>query len=99
MPTLTLSLLLSIAAAPPPAGVWRTMTITLDGNLVRIEQDGQLLTTFDSSDKGLPARKNWYEPKREPLRPQSGYLGLQVHDPGDIVYFREVSVRPLPPTQ
>jgi hypothetical protein len=25
-----------------------------------------------------------------------GYIGLQNHDPGDIVWFREISVRPLP---
>jgi hypothetical protein len=24
-----------------------------------------------------------------------GYLGLQNHDPGDVVTFKEVSVRPL----
>ena len=28
-------------------------------------------------------------------RPTVGYIGLQTHDPGDIVFFREVSVRPL----
>jgi len=36
------------------------------------------------------------EPKREPKRPEAGYIGLQNHDPGDIVWFKEVSVRPLP---
>ncbi len=86
------------AYQPPaePAGAWRTMIITLDGNSVRIEQDGEHLTTFDPTDKGLPERKNWFEPKRDPRRPQTGYVGLQIHDPGDIVHFREVSVRPLP---
>jgi hypothetical protein len=31
------------------------------------------------------------------LDPVSGtaYIGLQNHDPGDVVYFKEVSVRPL----
>jgi len=24
-----------------------------------------------------------------------GYIGLQTHDPGDTVFFKEVSVRPL----
>ncbi len=36
------------------------------------------------------------EGKREPKRPETGWLGLQNHDPGDVVWFREVSVRPLP---
>ena len=74
---------------------WRTMIITLDGNQVRIEQDGKLLSTFDPASKNIPERKIWHEPRREPLRPEIGYFGLQTHDPGDIVYFKEVSVRPL----
>ena len=34
--------------------------------------------------------------EREPQRPETDYLGLQNHDPGDVVWFREISVRPLP---
>ena len=45
--------------------------------------------------KDVPADRKWFEPKREPKRPTAGYLGLQNHDPGDVVFFREVSVRPL----
>ena len=74
---------------------WRTMIITLDGNNVRVEQDGKLLSTFDPANRNIPARKIWHEPRREPKRPEAGYFGLQTHDPGDIVYFKEVSVRPL----
>jgi hypothetical protein len=29
-------------------------------------------------------------------RPEVGYIGLQTHDPGDVVYFKDVSVRPMP---
>jgi len=85
------------AAEPPdaPAGQWRTMIITLQGGLVLVELDGKQITRFDSNASDLPARKNWPEPKREYKRPVIGYIGLQTHDPGDIVYFREVSVRPL----
>jgi 3-keto-disaccharide hydrolase len=78
-----------------PAGQWRTMIITLQGNLVLVELDGKQITRFDSAAKNLPPRKNWPEPKRDYLRPERGYIGLQTHDPGDIVYFKEVSVRPL----
>ncbi|MEX2120721.1 MAG: DUF1080 domain-containing protein [Pirellulales bacterium] len=74
---------------------WRTMVITLDGNLVRVDLDGQPVTTFDPDGNDVPSDRSWYEPKREPKRPTSGYLGLQNHDPGDVVYFKEVSVRPL----
>jgi hypothetical protein len=71
------------------------MIITLAGERISIDLDGQRVTDFDPKSTAIPARKNWPEPKREPKRPDAGYLGLQNHDPGDIVWFREVSVRPL----
>jgi len=80
---------------PAPQDGWRTMIITLDGPRVAVSLDGKEISRFDSTAKGVPPRKIWYEPKREHDRPTSGYLGLQTHDPGDIVYFRSVSIRPL----
>jgi hypothetical protein len=80
---------------PAPADGWRTMVITLQGDLVLVELDGKQITRFDSASKDLPPRTKWTEPKRESKRPQVGYIGLQTHDPGDIVYFKDVSVRPL----
>src|SRR6478609_377304 len=74
---------------------WRTMIITLDGTLVTTELDGKQLARFDSTTKDVPERKQWYEPKRDHVRPTAGYIGLQTHDPGDTVFFKEVSVRPL----
>jgi hypothetical protein len=78
------------------AGEWRTMIVTLTGEKIFVDLDGQRVTSFDPLSRDLPPRKQWHEPKREPKRPQAGYLGLQNHDPGDIVWFKEVSVRPLP---
>jgi hypothetical protein len=75
---------------------WHTMIITLDGTKIDVELDGLHASSFDSATKDLPPRKIWHEPKREPKRPQKGYIGLQTHDPKDIVWFKEVSVRPLP---
>jgi len=83
-------------AEPKPAGEWRTMIITLDGSKILVDLDGQRTTTFEPTGFNLPPRKQWFEPKREPVRPEAGYLGLQNHDPGDIVWFKEVSVRALP---
>lgn len=74
---------------------WKTMVITLQGNKVLVAIDGKRVTTFDPDGKDVPADRQWYEPKRDPKRPTAGYLGLQNHDPGDVVYFKEVSVRPL----
>jgi hypothetical protein len=76
-------------------GEWKTMVITLKGNLILVDIDGKRVTTFDPASKDNPPRKEWYEPKREPKRPRKGYIGLQNHDPGDVVYYKEVSVRPL----
>jgi hypothetical protein len=71
------------------------MVITLKGNLVLVDVDGKRITTFDSESKDARTERKWYEPKSEFKRPVSGYIGLQTHDPGDVVYFKEVSVRPL----
>ena len=88
----------SLAPSSAPsdkAGDWKTMIITLDGKRIFVDLDGERVTSFDSEAAGQLPRKQWHEPKREPKRPEVGYLGLQNHDPGDIVWFKEVSVRPL----
>lgn len=74
---------------------WKSMVITLKGDLVLVDIDGKHVTTFDPDSQDIPKERKWYEPKREPKRPTSGYIGLQNHDPGDVVYFKEVSVRSL----
>ena len=79
-----------------PADAWKTMIITLDGDRILVAIDGRRVAEFDSNSQQVPERKKWYEPKREPKRPRAGWIGLQNHDPGDVVYFKEVSVRPLP---
>jgi hypothetical protein len=73
---------------------WKTMVITLQGNLVLVDIDGKRVTAFDPDSPDVPKDRKWFEPKRERKRPHAGYLGLQNHDPGDVVWFREVSVRP-----
>jgi hypothetical protein len=83
------------AAPDKPRDQWREMLITLKGNHVSVELDGKRVTEFDSDATNVPPRKQWHEPRREPKRPQKGYIGLQNHDPGDVVWFKEVSVREL----
>jgi hypothetical protein len=90
------SLAESVALSTKPPTEWKVMIITLDGNRVLVDIDGRQVTTFDPAGKGVPADRQWFEPRREPKRPETGYIGLQNHDPGDVVYFKEVSVRPLP---
>lgn len=74
---------------------WHSMVITLQGNRVLVDLEGQRVTEFDPESPDVPRDRQWYEPKRESKRPTSGYLGLQNHDPGDVVWFKEISVRPL----
>jgi hypothetical protein len=87
---------LAPSTATPRPGEWRTMLVTLAGERITVEIDGKRVTNFDPAAPGIPVRKNWPEPKREPARPIVGYIGLQNHDPGDVVWYKEVSVRPLP---
>jgi hypothetical protein len=89
------SLAPSSGASAKPANEWRSMIITLSGRLVFVDMDGKRVTTFDPESPDVPPAKEWYEPKREAQRPETGYLGLQNHDPGDVVWFKEVAVRPL----
>ncbi len=90
------SLAASSAIAQKPPGEWKTMIITLAGDRILVDLEGQRITSFDPESPAGPRERKWFEPKREPQRPEAGYLGLQNHDPGDAVWFKEVSVRPLP---
>jgi hypothetical protein len=83
------------SAVSKKEGEWKTMIITLEGDRIFVDLDGERATSFDPASLDVPSRKQWHEPKREPKRPQAGYIGLQNHDPGDVVWFKEVSVRPL----
>ncbi|WP_425617324.1 DUF1080 domain-containing protein [Anatilimnocola sp. NA78] len=74
---------------------WKTMIITLMGDKILVDVDGERVTQFDPASKDIPADRQWFEPKREPVRPTSGYIGLQTHDPGDVVFIQEISVKPL----
>lgn len=80
---------------PAPADGWRTMIITLRGTEILVELDGKPLTRFDSAAADTPPRNAWFAPKREHTRLTHGYIGLQTHDPGDIVHFKEIAIRPL----
>ena len=66
-----------------------------NGEKITVDVDGERVTNFDPASKDIPTERQWYEPRREPKRPTTGYIGLQTHDPGDTVWFQEISVRPL----
>lgn len=72
---------------------WNTMEVVMDGQTTRVEVNGKVVNEFKGG-QDVPERKKWYEPQRGP-RPDSGFIGLQNHDERSVVWFREVSVRPL----
>jgi hypothetical protein len=80
-------------ARPGKPGEWNTLEITLDGPHTRVTVNGELVTDYTEGE-AVPAKKKDYEPDRG-LRPNEGYVGLQNHNDKDVVYFKEVSVRPL----
>ncbi len=76
-----------------PGPEWNTLLITLDGPRTIVYLNDQLVTDYREGEP-VPERKFDFEPYPG-IRPNSGYFGLQNHGDEDVVYFKEVSVRPL----
>ena len=87
------SLTKPLAKSGKPGPEWNTMEITLDGPRTIVYLNGEKVTDYREGDP-VPERKFDYEPFRG-RRPNAGYIGLQNHGDADIVYFKEVSVKPL----
>lgn len=81
-------------ARPQVTGEWNEMDIVMDGRVLRVVLNGVLVSEL-TPDTPVPAKAAGYEPDREPIRPERGYIGLQNHDDPSRVQFREVSVRPI----
>ncbi|MGO9273568.1 MAG: DUF1080 domain-containing protein [Terriglobia bacterium] len=87
------SLTKPLAQAWKPGPEWNTMDITLDGPRTIVLLNGVKVTDYQEGDP-VPARKFDFEPQRG-LRPNLGYIGLQNHSDNDIVFFKEVAIKPL----
>ena len=87
------SLTKPLAKPGKPGPEWNTMEITLDGPRTMVYVNGQKVTDYTEGD-ATPERKFDFEPMRG-RRPDVGYIGLQNHGEDDVVYFKEVSVKPL----
>jgi len=88
------SLTKPLAKPTKPGPEWNTMIITIDGTHTVVEINGEKVTDFHEGDP-VPAKKFDFEPQRGP-RPEEGYIGLQNHSDNDIVFFKDVSIQPLP---
>jgi hypothetical protein len=87
------SLTKPLAKTGKPGPQWNTMEITLDGPRTIVFLNGVKVTDFKEGDP-VPPKKFDFEPERG-LRPESGYIGLQNHSEADVVFFKEVAVKPL----
>ena len=87
------SLTKPLAKPGKPGPEWNTMEITLDGPRTIVYVNGQKVTDY-TEGQPVPARKFDFEPQRGP-RPLKGWFGLQNHSDNDVVFFKEVAMRPL----
>jgi hypothetical protein len=87
------SLTKPLAKTGKPGPQWNTMEITLDGIRTVVYLNGTKVTDFKEGDP-VPEKKFDFEPARGP-RPESGFIGIQNHSDADVVFFKEVSVKPL----
>jgi len=76
-----------------PGPEWNTFEIILQGLRTVIFVNGLKITDYTEGDP-VPERKFDYEPYRG-LRPEFGYIGIQNHDEENVVFFKEISVKPL----
>jgi hypothetical protein len=87
------SLTKPLAKPGKPGPEWNTMEIYLDGLRTYVYVNGVKVCDYKEGDP-VPAKKFDFEPNRGP-RPETGYMGIQNHSDADVVFFKEVAVRPL----
>jgi len=87
------SLTKPLAKPGKPGPEWNTMEITLDGPRTIVTVNGVKVTDYTEGEP-VPPKKLSFEPERGP-RPNYGYIGLQNHSDHDIVFFKQVAVKPL----
>jgi 3-keto-disaccharide hydrolase len=87
------SLTKPLAKPGKPGPEWNTMEITLDGPRTVVTLNGVKVTDY-TEGQPVPKRKFDFEPQHG-QRPVEGYFGLQNHSKNDVVFFKEVSIRPL----
>lgn len=82
-------------AGVTPKGTWNDYEIRVVDQTYEIYRNGVLINEFEN--KGgqdfVPARDD--DPGTDGRRYASGYLGLQVHGPTDVISYRDIRVKPL----
>jgi hypothetical protein len=80
-------------AKPSRSDEWNTMEITLDGDRTAVAINGVVVTDYREGQPVPPKKESWVPDRGR--RPEVGYIGLQNHGDQDVVFFREVAIRPL----
>lgn len=71
---------------------WNVLEITLDGPRTVVFLNGVKVTDYKEGD---PIKRLDHDKVRHDPRPNEGYIGLQNHSDKDVLFFKEVSVKPL----
>ncbi len=87
------SLTKPMAMVGKPGPEWNTFEIILQGSRTVVYVNGTKVTDYNEEDE-VPARVFDWEPIRGP-RPEYGFIGIQNHDEENVVFFKEISVKPL----
>jgi hypothetical protein len=87
------SLTKPLVKAGKPGPEWNTMEITLDGPRTIVVLNGQKVTDY-TEGQPVPERKFDFEPQHG-RRPDKGWFGLQNHSKDDVVFYKEVAMKPL----
>src|SRR5262245_25195305 len=82
-----------LARPGKPGPEWNTMEITLDGPHTIVVLNGVKVTDY-TEGQPVPEKKLDFEPQRG-RRPDEGWFGLQNHSDHDIVFFKEVAMKPV----
>jgi hypothetical protein len=79
-----------IDTSPVTDNQWFDYDITVRGREITLKVDGQ--TTVDYTEPEDPPQP---DPTRD-RRLSHGTIALQAHDPGSVVYYRNIRIKPLP---
>jgi 3-keto-disaccharide hydrolase len=79
-----------VDTTPVKDGEWFDYDIRVDGKQITLKVNGQTIVDYTE-----PANPPQPDPTRD-RRLSHGTIALQAHDPGSLVHFRNIRIKPLP---
>ncbi len=77
-------------------GVWHDMEIRMVGQQYTILVDGEIINQFDNSVPRIASRNG--DPPTMARQLAEGYIGLQAHGGNDRIWYKEIQVKELQPS-